>query len=175
MCCVVGDGCSDVRGERVAGGNRSEPQVEAPSGGFHLSAEGPGIGARGRGGAEIVIEGRDPEAGAEGAAWGLAAGGGGSAFVKGVAVTAFFNLGAWTRLRASRLPNTTRASPICSSVPRIETWRSSRGPDINVYAETRAPEMSWSCLSPFPPCPITWAAVASGMATVTRCQSGFPS
>ena len=133
-----------------------EPKDRASAEGFHLSREGPGRGATGQR-AGSVDEGLHPERGAEGLARGGAAmrGGTGSDWSTGGAGAAFFIVGARMRLRARRLPNTTRASLICSSVPRIETWRSSRGPDVNVYAETRVPEMSWSCLSPLPPCPIT--------------------
>ena len=47
--------------------------------------------------------------------------GGGRASVN----TVFFGLGLWTHFHAILFPNTTRASLICSSVPRIEMWRSS--------------------------------------------------
>ena len=45
--------------------------------------------------------------------------------------TVFFGLGLWTQFRTSLFPNTTRASPICSSVPWIETWCSSREPSAS--------------------------------------------
>lgn len=58
-----------------------------------------------------------------------ATGGAAGGFAVGAAASVFFfDVGTWTRLRAILFPNTTRASPICSSVPRIETWRSSREP-----------------------------------------------
>ena len=65
--------------------------------------------------------------GAEGPAGAPPLAGGGRADVD----TVFFGLGLWTRFRAILFPNTTRASPICSSVPRIETWRSSRDPSAS--------------------------------------------
>jgi hypothetical protein len=109
------------------------PKDGASAEGFHLSAEGPeevGPGPQ----VGTVDEGRWPEGGAEGPARGLEAtrGGTGSTHSAEGVGTVFFVVGPRTRFRAMRLPNTTRASPICSSVPRIETWRSSRGPDFNV-------------------------------------------
>jgi len=45
--------------------------------------------------------------------------------------TVFFSLGLWTRFRAILFPNTTRASPICSSVPQVEMWHSSCKPSAS--------------------------------------------
>ena len=114
------------------------PKDGASAEGFHLSAEGPeevGPGPQ----VGTVDEGRWPKGGAEGPARGLEAtrGGTGSTHSAEGVGTVFFVVGLRMRFRAMRframrLPNTTRASPMCSSVPRIETWHSSRGPDFNV-------------------------------------------
>jgi len=117
----------------VAGVKDPELKAGAVAEGFHFSAEGPGGAAAGpRAGTRD--EGRWPEGGVEGPARGFKAtrGGAGSAQSAEGLGTVFFVVGPRTRFQARCLPNTTRASPICSSVPRIETWRSSRGPDFNV-------------------------------------------
>ena len=67
----------------------------------------------------------------------------------------FFFLGTVTRFCAIRLPNTTRASPSCLSVPRTETKRS-QWPSISCeWTETRALEMSATYFRPHPPRPTT--------------------
>jgi hypothetical protein len=59
--------------------------------------------------------------------------------------------GVRTCFLASHFPKATRASPICESDPRIETWRMSA--DL-AEAVILAPEMSVTCFKPRPACPM---------------------
>jgi len=119
--------------EEVAGVKDPEPKARAVAEGFHLSAEGPGGAAAGpRAGTRD--EGLRPRGGAEGPAWGFEAMRGGAESTRSTEDpgTVFFIVGPRMCFRVRHLPNTTRASPICSSVPQIEMWCSSRRPDFNV-------------------------------------------
>ena len=98
--------------------------------------------------AGVVIwrAGADRELGAEG--WSRATQGSGlGAAVTGpeVAVPCFFFLGADTRFHAICLPNTTRTSPSCLSVPQIKMMHSEQLSASWVKAETRALEISVTC------------------------------
>ena len=110
-----------------------EPKAGAVAKGFHLSAEDPG-GATAGPRAGTCDEGRWCEGGAEGPARGFEAtrGGTGSTQSAEGLGTVFFVIGPRMRFRTRHLPNTTRASLICLSVPQIETWHLSCGPNFNV-------------------------------------------
>ena len=84
----------------------------------------------------------------------------------------FFFLEADTRFRAIRFPNTTRASPSCLSVPRIETRRSER-PSISCEkTETRASHKSETCFRPWPPRPTTCPTRSSARTKEAEKRSG---
>jgi len=117
----------------VAGVKDLELKARAVAEGFHFSAEGPGEATTGPR-AGLCDEGRWPEGGAEGPVWGFEATRGGTGSTQSAEGfgTIFFVVGPQTRFHTRCLPNTTRASPICLLVPRIETWRLSHGPDFNM-------------------------------------------
>lgn len=148
------DGEEDCTGSEARGGRNCRAYEPSDAGTFGTGCDG-GAGAR----ALVPVSRfvlRRPfgaagwvRAGADGA-MGAAAGAG---VAEGTAGGLLFGAGARTRLRAIRLPKTTRASPTWMSVPRIATWRSPAGPLSRWKARTRAPEMSWICLRPWPPFP----------------------